>query len=395
MEYYQTKTLEQVFVERYTTVEEIETDYQFMDIVTVLDFWKYLETTFLEGVHGPPNTTIAEPKKRFVAFENLLMGSPRIRQVRVKKDTDCSVNDMFKRQFRDCYQRYAYSRENTTSEFKGYVCIWRNVSIELNNFHSRTKYQSATENNNFVTFGDITNYGGGGYVQDLYNSREKNLKIIENLHKSEWIDRATRLVCVELALYNGNTDVYSEMKLAIEILPTGGVFPFHNIKVFHIMRMTYARDYALVFVMVLFYLIILIYFVDFILNLAVAETRKTMFCSVWTYLDMLLIMFAICTIVLSTYLPFALNSYINNNEAKDTEYFGMDKLSMAHLIYSNFTALLIFFSWVKSFKFIGFNKTMMQFSTTLSKVRLLFGVLYKTYFNFIHERCLATTSFGN
>lgn len=131
MEYYQTKTLEQVFVDRYTDVEEIDYSFQFLDIKTVLDFWKYLETTFLEGVHGHPNTTIVEQKERFVAFENLLMGSPRIRQVRVKKNSGCTVHDMFKKQFRECYERYAFSREDTTREFKGYVCIRCNVSIEL------------------------------------------------------------------------------------------------------------------------------------------------------------------------------------------------------------------------------------------------------------------------
>lgn len=158
------------------------------------------------------------------------------------------------------------------------------------------------------------------------------------------------------------------MKLAIEILPTGGIFPFHNIKVFHILRLAEAKDYALVAVMVVFYFVILIYAVDLVLNLFIAEARHKMFLSVWTYLDIFIIILAFCSAVLSFYLPYALRLYIQENEARETEYFGMDKLSMCHLIYSNTTAALLFFVWVKAFKYIGFNKTMLQFTTTLRKV---------------------------
>lgn len=116
------KTMQQVFVDRNTDVMEIDYHFQYLEMKTVLDFWRYLETTFLYGLHGRTNSTIiAEQTDQFVAFENLLMGYPRIRQVRVKKDTDCSVHEMFAKHFRNCYERYSMSRENTTSEFKGFV----------------------------------------------------------------------------------------------------------------------------------------------------------------------------------------------------------------------------------------------------------------------------------
>lgn len=173
---------------------------------------------------------------------------------------------------------------------------------------------------------------------------------------------------MELAVYNGNIDVYCEIKLAIEILPTGGVFPFYSIRVFHVIRLVEAEDYVLVIVMVFFYLVILVYFVDFCCNLILRETRDKMFRKIWTYLDLLIISLALCSVIELVYLPFALSSYIKDNE-KATEYFGMDKLSMSHLIYTDVTAVLLFLIWVKAFKYIGFNRTMMQFSTTLTRVR--------------------------
>lgn len=119
VEHYQMKTMKQLFVDRLTDVEEIDHHFEFLEMQTALDFWKYLETTFLYGLHGHPNTTIAVQKERFVAFENLLMGYPRIRQVRVKKNAGCIVHPMFRKQFRDCYERYDMIREDTSEEFKG------------------------------------------------------------------------------------------------------------------------------------------------------------------------------------------------------------------------------------------------------------------------------------
>lgn len=113
--------MEQIFIDRTTNVEEIGYEFGFLELKTVLDFWEYLETTFLYGLHGHPNTTIAVQKERFIAFENLLMGHPRIRQVRVEKNSGCIVPAVFKKHFRDCYHRYAMNRENTSDQFKGFV----------------------------------------------------------------------------------------------------------------------------------------------------------------------------------------------------------------------------------------------------------------------------------
>ncbi|KAL5288174.1 PKD2 family protein [Megaselia abdita] len=349
MEHYHLKTLQQIFVDRYTVVNEINYNFQFLEMKSVLDFWEFMKTTFLDGLHGHPNSTIALQNERFVAFENLLLGYPRIRQVRVRKNEGCSINKMFTKHFHQCYNRYSTGIENTTHEYKG------------------TKYQTAEETNNFMTFGEIASYNGGGYIQNLHYSRAKNLEIIENLKKIEWIDRATRLVAVELALYNANMDLYSEIKMAIEILPTGGIFPFHNMKVFHILRFSIANDMALLVVKILFYLVTLVITFDLFLNLFLVEMRNRMFKSVWTYLDLVIITLAISSGALSIYLPMALRSYIKDNDDKGNLYFGLDKLSLCHFLYSNFQAALIFLIWIKAFKYIGFNKTMLQFTTTLSK----------------------------
>lgn len=121
VEHYQLRTMKQIFIERLTDVEEIDYHFGFLELKTVLDFWKYLETTFLYGLHGHRNTTIAVQKERYIAFENLMMGPPRIRQVRVKSNVGCMVHPIFQKHFKDCYQRYAMSRENTSAKFKGYV----------------------------------------------------------------------------------------------------------------------------------------------------------------------------------------------------------------------------------------------------------------------------------
>lgn len=219
-------------------------------------------------------------------------------------------------------------------------------------------------------------------------NREENIKIIKKLKESEWIDRATRLVSVEFALYNGNTDIFAEVKLAAEILPTGALFPFYTIEAFHVMRLSNARDYILLVIMVFFYLMILIYIVDFILQIANNDLRKSMWKSVWVYLDMIIIIMGLLSFILAIVLPIALKSYIENNEKNEKVYLGLDQLSVSHLVYSNITAMLIFAIWVKVFKYIGFNKTMLQFSTTLKRV----NIMTSSFWNILEHSCISSSA---
>jgi len=52
----------------------------------------------------------------------------------------------------------------------------------------------------------------------------------------------------------------------------------------------------------------------------------------------------------------------------DVTYQSLDVLCFWNIIYVDMMAILAFLVWIKIFKFISFNKTLVQFTTTLKRV---------------------------
>lgn len=61
------------------------------------------------------------------------------------------------------------------------------------------------------------------------------------------------------------------------------------------------------------------------------------------------------------------------------ETYQFDTLGFWAMQFNNMLALLTFIVWVKVFKYISFNKTMSQLSSTLSRVRTTEGLSNLTY----------------
>lgn len=66
--------------------------------------------------------------------------------------------------------------------------------------------------------------------------------------------------------------------------------------------------------------------------------------------------------------PVLLNRSINAAQEDDTRFHSIDNLCYWNTIYIDAMGICVFLIWIKIFKFIGFNKTMLQFRTTLSRV---------------------------
>ena len=80
--------------------------------------------------------------------------------------------------------------------------------------------------------------------------------LFQNLRSAGWIDEATRMVALELILYNPSTDIFLTMRLMSEFLPTGGITPQSEIRTMTLRTMdeswlSYHTWYFLLFVVVM------------------------------------------------------------------------------------------------------------------------------------------------
>lgn len=59
----------------------------------------------------------------------------------------------------------------------------------------------------------MASYGGGGYAKNLAHTRAETEEILENLKSNLWLDRGTRAVFLDLTVYNGNINLFCQLKL--------------------------------------------------------------------------------------------------------------------------------------------------------------------------------------
>lgn len=130
---------------------------------------------------------------RVFLHENLMLGPPRIRQIRVKRDS-CFVNDAFIRYFSSCYADYSQSVEEVKKE------------------HGGAPYRTMSELQATPLWTTLNFYRSGGYTFDMTYDKTENLEKVKSLRENNWLDRGSRLCVLEFNLYNENTDLFQSVK---------------------------------------------------------------------------------------------------------------------------------------------------------------------------------------
>ncbi|CAJ0572436.1 unnamed protein product, partial [Mesorhabditis spiculigera] len=347
--YYFTSAMQALFVN-----SQDENGYTFSDVSTMDDVWNYMNDQLVEGLYMTNDcetVTDAEGNERLlcagagvsqndtenamVYYENKLLGMPRIRMLKVTNDS-CTVVDPFSREIKECFASYTF------------------------------KWQSEEELSTGTIYGQMGTYGGGGFVALLPMSNKSGaLEVIEKLLYNRWIERGTRAVLVDFSLYNANINLFCVCRLLFELPSTGGVIPTANFETLQLIRYVTTFDYFVLVCEGVFTAFTL--FLVFEELLEIMKWRLRYFESFWNIIDVLVILLSIVTIVLSLNRIRVFENRVNILVNDDLEVASMDDAVTANNNYSNFLAVLLFFSWMKIFKYISFNKTMSQLSATLSR----------------------------
>ena len=96
-------------------------------------------------------------------------------------------------------------------------------------------YLDPSESNSSLTFyGRIAFYPGGGYVAELGDTVEHTGAFAAYLKANGWIDRYTRAVFIEGAVYNPNTNLIGVLETAIEVTSANALLPRANFIVFRL-----------------------------------------------------------------------------------------------------------------------------------------------------------------
>jgi hypothetical protein len=304
---------------------------------------------FLDGLHGENMNQTEE--KDILAHENRLLGPPRIRQIRVRNNS-CIIHKLFERQFRDCYGYYSREQED----------------FEPFGLKDGSAWHYGFENGDFTT-GYLANYPDGGYIQDFTFDRETNENIIENLYENLWIDRGTRFVMLEFTIYNANVYKMLIARLMAEKPPSGGFLTSTNFQIVHLIGFETTMEKVLLFMEAIFFVFLFWYTYEEIFDIWQLKWKYIL--HFWNWIDLAIVVSSFAAFGWHLAIYFMVKQKVVEYNENYGKFVNFEKLAHWNDSFMNLVSLCIFFIWIKVLKYMSFNKTLVQFSSTLAKVRFV------------------------
>ncbi|KAG9344332.1 hypothetical protein JZ751_011001, partial [Albula glossodonta] len=331
-----------------------ETGVKFQSISSMADLW---DGPLLDGLYWTkwynnqslPSTTQSNGQS-FIFYENLLLGVPRIRQLKVTNNS-CKVHKDFRQNITGCFDVYSNQKEDTFVFGLINGTAW--------------KYHTEKEIKGSAHWGLLTTYGGGGFYQDLKTTREESASVLMELKNNLWLDRGTRAVFIDFSAYNANINLFCVIRLLVEFPATGGAIPSYQIRTVKLIRYINTWDYFIIGCEMVFCVFILYYIVEEILEIRIH--KFSYFSSIWNILDVVIILLAIVAIIFNVFRTIKVDKLLGKLLEQPDIYADFEFLAFWQTQYNNMNAINLFFAWIKVFKYISFNKTMTQLSSTLAR----------------------------
>ncbi|CAG2101885.1 unnamed protein product [Medioppia subpectinata] len=323
--------------------------------------------------------------KNSVLYENYLLGSPRMRQLKVRNDS-CEVHKDFQRAIFSCYNFYAQPYEDRQTSSGGGGNAKNDTSFEWREIKSFAKND---------VWGILGTYSGeGGYIVDLTLNKTIALAKIRDLKKNLWIDRGTRAIFIDFTTYNPNINLYVVTKLIAEFPATGGLITSWQFRTLNLLENSSDAPIALYVCFTLFILFIAYYIIEELVEIKTLGVWPYFRSSGWNFLDIFTIIISVLLVFFLFYRKYVINKIFDeayttggdsntgggagdegsadslqnsSSLALQIETYQFDTLGFWSAQFSNILAVLSFVAWVKLFKYISFNKTMSQLSSTLSR----------------------------
>nr|XP_047143143.1 uncharacterized protein LOC105848477 isoform X3 [Hydra vulgaris] len=349
------------------------------------DIWLWLEEFFLVQVYPVPWYNLSDayanknkkdfPGKLFLNdLTSKIVNGIRIRQIRVKPNTCIKANSVADFTI-DCLSPYKTSLEETR-DFDLNWTIPKHYNSPIYPSTMPWRYQTWQELDGYPYTANLDTYYGGGYVIEIY-PKWKNKAILEQVKKSRWIDRQTRAVIIEFALFNAATNYFSMVTMALEFPASGGVIPNFSVLTFKL----YASVTGSKVILGSYFLFILITILFAIRECRyLYQTGPKYFLEFWNLVEVALINLSIIAVVFFFYKGHLAKMLLQRiPQKKPNKFINFQFASYWDLAYIYIVSLIVFFVTLKFIKLLRFNCRMLMLSSTLKNAwypLTMFGIIF-------------------
>lgn len=165
---------------------------------------------------------------------------------------------------------------------------------------------------------------------------------------------------------------------------------FRSVK---LIRYVTPMDFFVLACEIIFSLFLVYYTVEEILEIKIHKLKY--FKEVWNVLDVVILLVCYICMIFNVYRVIKVNAVIDSLLTDDAIFPEFDALAGYQKMFDNAIAVTAFMCWVKIFKYVSFNKTMSQLSSTLSRCTYdILGFMVMFYIVFFAYAQLGYLLFG-
>ncbi|XP_065660241.1 uncharacterized protein LOC101238025 isoform X4 [Hydra vulgaris] len=345
----------------------------FNQIQSSNDFWPWMENFFLPQVYPDPWHNLSKlyenadkkdfPGKLFLNdLTSKIVNGIRVRQIRVQPNSCMKPNLVAEYIKIDCLSQYFSASEETRDFYLNWTSPKQSSSTK-DSLKTPWSYQTWQELDGYPFAADLDTYYGGGYIIEIF-PKWKNKELLEQVKDSRWIDRQTRAIIIEFALFNAATNYFDMIIMVLEFPASGGVVPNFSIITFNLYSMTKVFGITMLVSQILFILMMLV--------ITVRECRFLYragwmyFLEFWNLVEAAIITLSYIAVGFFFYKDYLGKSLLKRLSTKKPQIFiNFQFASYWDLTYVNIVALIVFFVTLKFIKLLRFNRRISMLSSTL------------------------------
>ncbi|XP_071796592.1 uncharacterized protein [Asterias amurensis] len=352
-----------------------------MKAISIPKFWQWVETGLIPGLIAGRwynNKAPGIDQQYFLGDRySKILGKVYFRQLRVPRG-ECEIRSKMKGIISECNIGYSMGQEDKAPYGVGWTAYNPNVTQR-----PEYNYTDATKLDSYPIWGRHALYLGGGYIFDVDVSSIEGVKAsMKRMYEEAWIDRYTRVLFIEISVYNAQTNLFSYINLMQEILPTGGCYPWYRMDILRLLQYNEGMGLVRLICEVSYFVFIVFMLVKEIL-LARKEGKKYLK-DIWNLNEMFIIGLSITLMVIYFYRLYITSAFLENyQKAKKNDYVNLQYVAYWNLLLGYMLGLVVFLSNFKFLKLLRFNRRMGILSSTIQSCsKELMHFLFMFFFVF-------------
>ncbi|XP_013383336.2 uncharacterized protein LOC106153782 [Lingula anatina] len=360
------------------------TDEKFAKVQRIETIFSWLNDTIFpavfptEGYNGDPYTE-ADDLAFIRDMRGLRLGPLLLRQLRVKQSS-CQTADFLNKYFSHCNVMLSQGGMDKGAYGPGWVTSTSSVPSRVN---PAFVYSPPSGPNDLTVCGHLDHYGGGGYMVEI-NSAQDSVHTLTSLKDLNWIDRLSRAVIVELTVNNANVNVFSMVRIIVELPAMGGIFIKKELVSFRPYPYVEPFDFVLLIVQVIWALLVIVLLGTEVVKMV--KLKKQYFRQSWHYIVLgdLCLSFTsmVCFVLRTVYTILAVEDVKNSGG----HFVCFDRVAIWDNAYTVTIALDLFLATLQLFRPLTFNKHLAIVQSALTRAFIAvtiymftFGILLFSY----------------